>query len=47
MNMLFLFMLRYVYFFQDICHENAPNKRFDAVQILYFGQASCIPEYKI
>jgi len=50
MNMLFLFMLRYVplfYFFQVIRHKNALNKGADAVRILYSGQASCIPEYKI
>ena len=48
--MLFLFMLRYVplfYFFQVIRLENAPNKGSDAVRILYSGQASCVPEYKI
>jgi len=50
MNMLFLFMLRYVplfYFFQVIRNENTPNKGSDAVRILYSGQASCIPKYKI
>jgi len=34
-------------FFQTICHENAPNKGYDAVQILHSGQASCSLEYKI
>jgi len=46
--MLLLFMLcTFVLFFQAIRHENASNKGFDAVRILYSGQASCIPEYKI